>query len=513
MSRLVRLFLFQSAVALAVIVVTMVLLHESESDRLVAFAESQNVALARSFANAIWPRMSSHIAASAGMDRKALLAEANKNQELEAAVRAISAGLPVVKIKIYNLKGLTLYSTNPAEIGEDMSKDPGFSQAARNGKPASKVTYRGAANSFEGTVQDRDVVESYIPLRRQDGTVAAVLELYTDVAPLIAGFRRSTTILKIGFLLVYGTLFGILFLFVYRADRTIAQQYADIVEKNAALKTARDELELRIDQRTKELSDEIAERRRAEDEARRHRDELAHSTRVGILGEMASTLAHELKQPLTVISGCAQLGKSTLRSANGSANGRLLDAMEQIAEQSDRANEVVQRVQDFARKKASKRKKLDINEVVRGVGHLLQTDARKHGATIELDLAESLPLVSADAIQIQQVVMILAHNGMEAMNGQASASSRLTIRTSPPRDGALEITVHDNGGGISAEDIDRIFDPYFTTKADGLGMGLSISRSIVEAHGGQLWATPRDGNGTVFHFTLPLPRRANSDGA
>ncbi|MFQ6017423.1 MAG: sensor histidine kinase [Kiloniellaceae bacterium] len=520
--RLIRFFFLTSAVAATAITVAFVLYRQNEIDRLVEFAENQNVALARSFANTIWPRFSSFVASAAGSDRDALRARP-EIRDIQEAMKKVASGLPVLKVKIYNLEGLTVYSSEPSEIGQDKRNNPGFLSAAREGKPASKLTYRYTFSSFEGTIQDRDLVESYLPIRQGDGPIEGVFELYTDVTPMLAAVQRPAN-LMVWLSLMLGVLYGMLFLVVRRADRTIKEQYADITQKNAALqhevserkqaeqalKRAHDELEQRIQERTRELTEEIAERKRAEDEARRHRNELAHFGRVSIMGEMATSLAHELNQPLTVISGCAQFCTDSLRAGKGRPE-KLLDALEQMAGQADRANKIIRRIRDFIHKEEPERRAVDVNGVIRGVADLLRSDAREHGTEVKLDLVESVPLVMADPIQIQQVILNLAHNGMEAMSDGGSTLPCLTIHTSAPGHGAVEIAVCDEGQGIPAETMDRVFEPFVTTKTHGLGMGLSISRSIVEAHGGRLWATSDGKTGSVFHFTVPVAEGSSSD--
>ncbi|MFQ5953814.1 MAG: sensor histidine kinase [Kiloniellales bacterium] len=493
--------------------------------RLIELAESQNVALAQSFANTIWPRFSGYVTSASNLDRDVLRTRP-ETHEIHEAVKTVSAGLPTLKVKLYSLQGVTVYSSEPAEIGEDKSSNVGFFFAARSGKPASKLTFRDSLSSFEGTVQDRDLVESYLPIRQGDGPVEGVFELYSDVTPLLSGIRRSTINLVVGFVLVFGMLHGTLFLIVRRADRTIRQQYADIAEKNAALrhqvnerkhaeealKKAHHELERRVEERTRELTEEIIERKRAEDAARRHQNELARVGAVIILGEMATTLAHELNQPLAVISGCAQVCLTRLRS-DGARPEEILDYLEQMADQAERANEIIRRVRGFIHKEAQENRRIDVNEAIHGIADLLRSDAREHGAAITLNLGDPLPLVMADPVQIQQVVLNLAHNGMEAMRQVGPAQRHLTIGTSASGDGVIEVAVHDNGQGIPAEDLDRVFNPFFTTKTGGLGMGLSISRSIIEAHGGRLWATSEGETGTVFRFTLPAAEESRRDDA
>jgi signal transduction histidine kinase len=510
MFRLIRFFLLTSAAAAVAIAIALLVYRQNEVQRLIDFAEQQNVELARSFANSIWPEFSSFVMSVLGSDVSGQTGH-EQTKALARAVKTATAELPVLKVKIYNLEGLTVYSSNLAEIGEYKTNNPGFFSAAQAGQPASKLTFRDTISSFEQTVQERDLVESYIPIRRGDGPVEGVFELYTDVTPLMVSMKQATTNLVIGFLPVFGLLYGALLLIVRRADRTIKQQYADIAEKNAALKDSRDELEARVAARTQELSDEVAERKRMHDEVQRHRDELAHVGRVSMIGEMATSLAHELNQPLAVISGCAQLCLKGLRSGVESQE-RLLDAVEQTAEQAERATKIVRRVRDFIHKEEPRKERVDINTAIRDIEALLHSDAREHGVDIQLDLAKFMLPVSADPIQLQQVVLNLAHNGIEAMEDSEADTRRLSIRTHSHRNGAIEVAVRDQGHGIPAESLDQLFDPFFTTKPHGLGMGLSISRSIIEAHGGRLWVTSDRKNGTTFHFTLPSSHGGHSDG-
>jgi amino acid permease len=180
MFKLIRFFLLTSAIVVAAIAVVVILHRQGEVGRLINFAEKQNVALAQSFANTLWPRFSSYVASASGLDENQLQTHP-EIQEIRKAVRKASEGLPVLKIKIYDLAGLTVFSSEPAEIGENKSNNPGYFAAARKGQPASKLTFRDAFSSFEGALQDRDLVESYLPIRKGNGPVEGVFELYTDV--------------------------------------------------------------------------------------------------------------------------------------------------------------------------------------------------------------------------------------------------------------------------------------------------------------------------------------------
>jgi C4-dicarboxylate-specific signal transduction histidine kinase len=434
-----------------------------------------------------------------------------QTQAIARAVEAATAGLPVLKVKIYNLGGLTVYSSSSAEIGEYKSNNPGFFSAARGGQPVSKLTYRDAISSFEQTIQERDLVESYIPIRQGDGAVEGVFELYTDVTPLLVNMRQTTKNLVIGFLPIFGLLYGVLFLVVRRADQTIKRQYVDITEKNSALKEAHDRIEARVAERTRKLTEEVSERKRMHDEVQRHRNELAHVGRVSMIGEMATSLAHELNQPLTVISGCAQFCVNALRN-KVPPQEKLLDAMEQTVEQAERATKIIGRVRNFIHKEEPRKERIDVNDAIRDIATLLRSDAREHGVKVEFDLAETPLPVNADPIQLQQVVLNLAHNGIEAMAETEAGSRHLCIETYGNGNAGVEVAIRDQGHGIPSEIREHLFDPFVTTKPDGLGMGLSISRSIIEAHGGRLWVTPAHKNGSTFHFTMPASEGSSSDG-
>ena len=268
MFKLLRYFSLTSAVAILSVTIVLVMLYRQTAvNELIELAEAQNVGLARSFANTIWPRFSGYVTSVSGLDGDALRARPETRQ-IHDALKALSAGLPVLKVKIYNLDGLTVFSSQASQIGDDKSNNPGFFAAAREGRAGSKLAHKERFSTFSGEALDRHLVETYLPIRRGDGPIEAVFELYSDVTPLIGKIERFTSRLAIGLLLVFGLLYAVLFLIVRRADRILKQQYIDLLRGEQALQEANERLEQRVEERTRTLTREIAERKRAEKEIR-----------------------------------------------------------------------------------------------------------------------------------------------------------------------------------------------------------------------------------------------------
>jgi two-component system sensor kinase FixL len=259
---------------------------------------------------------------------------------------------------------------------------------------------------------------------------------------------------------------------------------------------------------------DITERKRAEDQARKYLSELAHVARLSTMGQMVSELAHEVNQPLAAAANYARACVSFARAEKGATVDQLVGWMEKAAGQIDRTLEIVNRLAAFVKKEPAHRTLININRVIENIVTLSVPGVPAATAASErlnpiLDLDESLPLVSADRIQIEQVLLNLIRNGVEAMQEVPPAAARLVIRSARQGD-CLRVDVSDNGKGIPTAQRPQLFGPFFTTKPTGMGLGLSISRSIVENHRGQITVDSELGRGSTFSFTLPVPQRGDS---
>jgi len=230
--------------------------------------------------------------------------------------------------------------------------------------------------------------------------------------------------------------------------------------------------------------------------------ELAHVTRVTTLGELAASIAHEVNQPLAAIVADANASLNWLAGATPELE-MVRDALDAIVKDGLRAADVIQRIRQLATKTDPRRATVDINDVIRDVAALVRTEVLRHQVSLRVELAPAMPLVLADRVQLQQVIINFVMNGIEAMASVEDRPRELVVRSGPHDGDDVLVAVQDAGVGIDPKNVDQLFSAFFTTKPGGMGMGLSISRSIIEGHGGRLWATPNPNHGVTFHFALP----------
>jgi PAS domain S-box-containing protein len=260
---------------------------------------------------------------------------------------------------------------------------------------------------------------------------------------------------------------------------------------------------------------DISDRLRAEEEREKLRQleaDLAHINRVSMMGELVASIAHEVSQPL---SGVVSNGSACLRWLAGDVPNveEAREAARRIVRDGKRAGEVIARVRSLAKRAATPSEKLDLNETIREVLALVGDEAKRMGVMIRAQFADDLSPISGDRVQLQQVVLNLVMNAMEAMSSVDERPRELLITTRNLDADQVQVTVEDSGTGLDPNTLDKIFDPFYTTKPGGMGMGLSVSRSILQAHGGRLWAAAKDGPGTIFHFSIPKYHEEESNEA
>jgi two-component system sensor kinase FixL len=255
---------------------------------------------------------------------------------------------------------------------------------------------------------------------------------------------------------------------------------------------------------------DLTERQKSDVRMQELQAELTHISRLSAMGEMASALAHELNQPLAAIANYLRGTRRLI--ARGEIEEKVVtDALDKASDQAIRAGDIIRRLRDFVARGEADTAAEPVSKIVEEATALALVGAKERGVEIALQLDHTADLVRADRVQIQQVVVNLVRNALDAMEG--TERRKLSIISKPARDGMVEIAVSDTGSGLAPEAADRLFRPFFTTKDHGMGVGLSICRNIVEAHGGKIWAEANPGGGTVFRFTLRAVEADKEDDA
>jgi PAS domain S-box-containing protein len=423
---------------------------------------------------------------------------------------------------------------------------------------------RGEEGKFEfeviGHCQQRRRVETHaVPLRDSDGTIIALLGITLDITEqhrIADQFRENEARLRaiiesepecVKLEAPDGTLLdmnpaGLAILEVKDRDHVVGKSiYRVIAPDHHAAYRAHAEAVFRGEKRTLEfqmvtskgnwrwlethavpmrdnsggvvallgITRDVTARKQAEEKLLQRQIELAHVCRLANLGEMASGLAHELNQPLCAISTYAEAVSRTLK-AGRSVPETACEQLQHISAQADRAGMIIRRLRDMVAKKPIQTQTVSVNHLIRDAIELLQPELTAKSVLVRCELPDALPLALADSIHVEQVVLNLARNAAEAMS-QNPAPRELLIRTRVDGDGCIEVAVQDSGPGVSEAVIEQVFAPFFTTKENGIGMGLSISRSIIEAHMGRIWVKNNASVGACFSFTLPASVNARKN--
>jgi signal transduction histidine kinase len=242
-------------------------------------------------------------------------------------------------------------------------------------------------------------------------------------------------------------------------------------------------------------------RKRADEESRQLRQQLARVARITMMGELVASIAHEVNQPLCAIVANAQAIQHML-SIGGYLFEDLAEALQDIAQDSRRASAVLERIRGLLKHAPADRVPVNLNELIREMAALTRSEMVRRGITVTIDLAEPLPAVSGDRVALQQVILNLLVNAADAMDHEAPGNRALVVRSTVDGAGAVTVAVQDSGVGLDPRNIPQLFDGLYTTKPGGMGMGLAICRSILDAHHGRIWATPNAGRGATFQFSL-----------
>lgn len=461
MFRLLSYFALSCAIVLAISTAILVGAYQRHATaELVTATEKQNVAMAQVISNSIWPRFSGYLTGVRITDGDELRARPETAQ-LHAALSRITKGLPVHKIKFYNLAGTTVYSSEFSQIGQDKSNQAGFIDAAIHQKPVSKISNRDTFTSYSGELHAVDLVESYAPVKDATGNTLGVFELYYDVSAAVDQIAKDRG--TVGWILtaVFAGLFVVLVLVVHRAELILKRQY------NAL------------------------------------QDALIEKERLSILGRLTATVGHELRNPLAAL-------RNTLFIIRSLSDGQ--HEMKPYIETGERSiarcDNIVQDLLECNRQQELECKPYDLSDWTRQV---VEEQVIPAAIRIELDLPVPGPIVNLDDDRFRRVLINLIENAIQA---HAAPGPDHYIRITAKSDnGFAQVSVEDNGAGIAADVLPKIFEPLYTTKSFGTGLGLPTAKRLVQQHGGELVVDSTEGIGTNFKITLPCVQQLNQEAA
>ncbi len=479
MFRLQRYFSIASAVAIIVVTVALAFLYRQNAvENLTRIIESQNIKLAQSFANVIWPEYEKYVKASSQASGDELRARP-ETLEIHQALKTLTAGLPVLKVKMYSLGGNTIYSSDFTQIGDRKDDNAGFEATIHRGGPSTKSSFRESFLSFRGVVKERHLIESYLPIRGTNGAVEGVFELYADVTPLIAEIGNKTTVVVLYLLAGLGLLYGVLFLIVHRADRIMQLQYFD-------------------------LEHEIAERKLTEEKYKFATEAAEHASNAK--SEFLAAMSHEVRTPMAGIIGLSDLLSNTKMSPEQ------MEWTHSIKTSGQNLMTILNEILDQSKLDASMLElspgNFSLALLIEETIQIFLPKMEEKGLSIEVVFGPDLPdNIYADRLRIGQVLTNLLSNALKFTDHGGIV---VTISRQPSDDGSvlLHFAVKDSGIGLSRDRQGRLFSPFVQADSStsrtygGTGLGLSISKQLSEMMGGAIGIESQLGAGSVFWFTV-----------
>ena len=451
MFRLFSYFSLSSAIAMVMLTTVLVVGYQHHATTgLVTMTERQNVAMARVIANSIWPEYSTYLTTVPLSDGDALRSRP-ETERIHRQLHEIAKGVPVHKVKYYNMAGVTVYSSEFSQIGEDKSKNSGFRTAISKAIPVSKMSYRDRFSAFSGTLHGIDVVESYVPITDANGNSIGVFELYYDVSSSVATIAEDRWVIAKALIGAFASLYLILLLVVRRAEVILRRQYSKL------------------------------------------QNELVQKERLSVLGRLTATVGHEFAQPPRRPS---QRDLYHPRASNKSPD--LMPHIEAGERSIARCDNIIQDLLEHNRRHRLDCSATDLAQWTKGV---LDEQFLPEGIELKFEADQPGPIVEIDDDRFRRVLINLVENSCQALK-DTSGDRIVTVAVASESDGA-RISVTDNGHGITSEDLARIFEPLFTTKSFGSGLGLPTVKRLVKQHGGSMSVTSNLGEGSTFTVVLP----------
>lgn len=514
--RLLRYFSITSLISIvAVALVLGELYRHIALGNLLQMGERNNIALTRALSNILRPEFEPLLDAGASSSAQA---DTQPMERLHAAVLQHTRGLSVVKVKIYNARGKTVYSSEARQIGEDKSANQGFKTAIQ-GQPASEITHRDSFSAFEQTIENRDLISSYIPVTSGSSGVYAVFEIYDDISVLMQQVSNTRRQIMLGVALALAGLYGILFMIVLRADGILRRQHVLQRQHETELEVARNLLEQRVQERTAELehanarlTDEITERRKTEQQLleAKHVAEEASKAKSQFLANMS----HEIRTPMNGVLGMAEL-----LSVRGNLSEEQRHCIETIRQSGEALMGIVGDILDISKIEAGRLEldhtDFDLRAMVAQVVDLHTPKAAAKGLYVEQALSQRLPQhFRGDPGRLRQVLNNLVSNAVKFTD-----SGHVRISANLQRMGGryefenrvfLIFEVSDTGIGIDPDSRRRLFAPFtqgdetYARKFGGTGLGLAISKQLIEMMGGDMGVESKPGEGSRFWFTVQL---------